>query len=213
MNLCHGLCVQHIQNHVGGLLQVVVGLPRLYLLHQDDILLIHCCDKVLGLAGKQAPHRLQRVGIFLVLCLDNIDHPLYTGLNVKFFGPVVDVHQKQVVKKKVLNKVILVKALFVGYKKILDLERCQLPHHIRIIAAAFGQQNIFQLVLIKHLKELISLDHLTVCRRIYKNKDRVFIFFCIGKCGGQNLAFRVADTEIDSCYTFQAFNRCLKYLV
>ena len=58
MNLGHGFRVQHIQNHVGGLLQFVVSLSRLHFLYQDNILLVNRCNKIFGLAGKQAPYGL-----------------------------------------------------------------------------------------------------------------------------------------------------------
>ena len=66
---------------------------------------------------------------------------------------------------------------------------------------------------VKHFEELISLNHLTVCRRIYKRQDRAFVLFCIRKCGSQDLALGFTDTEIYSCNGFKAVDGRLKYLI
>ena len=55
---------------------------------------------------------------------------------------VVNVYQQKIIKKQVLDEVILVETLLVSHQKILDLERCQLSYHVNIIAAALGKQDI-----------------------------------------------------------------------
>ena len=50
--------------------------------------------------------------------------------------------------QKILNKVVLVKPLFICNQQILNLEGYDLPHHIDIIAAAIGKKYI----LIKYFK-------------------------------------------------------------
>ena len=55
---------------------------------------------------------------------------------------VVDINEKKVVEKKVLDEVIFIESFLVGHQKILDLERCQLSYNVNIIAAALGKQDI-----------------------------------------------------------------------
>ena len=87
---------------------------------------------------------------------------------MKFLSSVVDINQKEIVKKKILDKVILVKSLLVGDKKILNLECCDLAYHVCVISLALCHKNVFQLIVVKHLEELVSSYHLALCRRIHK---------------------------------------------
>ena len=213
MHLGHSLCIQHIQDRIGCLFQISIRLSRLYLPHKDNVFLIHSRDKVLGLCRKQASYGLQGVGILLIFRFNEEHHALYVCLDMELFGPVVNIHQEQVIQQKVFNKVVLIKPLFIGHQQILDLERRQLSHHVNIVAASLCKEDVFQLVLVKYLKKLIAGNHLTVCRRICKGKDGVLILFCLLKRGCQNFSFHVADAEIDPGNFFQSVNVRLQDLI
>ena len=81
---------------------------------------------------------------------------------MKLLGTVIDIHKEQVVKKKILDKAVLIKTFFIGNYQVLDLERRQLAYHIGILIVSMGYQNIFQLIIITHLKILKSLNKLAV---------------------------------------------------
>ena len=119
---------------------------------------------------------------------------------------VVDINEKKVVEKKVLDEVIFIESFLVGHQKILDLERCQFAYHINIIAAAFCEQDVLKLVLIKHFKELITGNHLAVRRRIHKREYGAFILFRMLECGSQDLSLHITDAKVNSCNLFQSFD-------
>jgi len=166
-----------------------------------------------GFGSEQGPHALQSARILVVSCLHNQHGPAHLRLDVKLLGPVVNVHQKQVVQKQVLDKVVLVKALLIGHQKVLDLEDHQLADHIGVVASAVQQQNIFQLVLVENLEKLEALDHLAVRRGINEGQNGARIRIRLREGGGQYLSFRVYDTEINSCYSLKPVNRILQYLI
>ena len=121
---------------------------------------------------------------------------------MKFLGTVVNIYQQQVVQQQILDKVVLVKAFLISHKQVLDLECYYLSHHVYVIPAALGEQDVFQLMLVKHLEELIALDHLAVRGRIHKRDYGDLILFRIRKRGRQHLAFGITDTQICSGNSF-----------
>ena len=61
---------------------------------------------------------------------------------MKLLRTVINIHEKKVIQKEILNKVIFVKTLFVSYKQVLDLKCSQFTYHVNIIAAALCKQNV-----------------------------------------------------------------------
>lgn len=107
LHLGHCLRVQHIQNRVRDLLKILVSLTRLYLADEDDILFIDSRDEIFCLCREQAPHRLQSIVVFFILCFDQIYYSFYIRLDMELLRAVVDINEKKVVEKKVLDEVIL----------------------------------------------------------------------------------------------------------
>ena len=83
---------------------------------------------------------------------------------MQFLGAVVDIHQQQIVQQQILDKVVLIKPLFISHQQVLNLKRRQFSNHIYVVAAALGQQNVLQLMFVKHFKKLIAMDDLAVSR-------------------------------------------------
>ena len=113
MHLTHCLGIKHINHNLSCLLKIILCLARLYLANNDDILLINCSDEILYSSGKQAAYRLKCIDILLILCLYYIDNSLRRYFNMKLLCAIIYIYQQQVIKKQVLNEVILVKTLFV----------------------------------------------------------------------------------------------------
>ena len=107
---------------------------------------------------------------------------------------IVNVHQKKIIQKEVLDKVILVESLLVCHQQILDLESGHLADHIDVIGLALHQYNIFQLVLVKYLEKLIALQHLALRQRLGEHEHRLFILFHRIQRGCQRLALGVHHT-------------------
>ena len=125
-------------------------------------------------------------------------HPTGFRIDVKLLSPVINVHKKQVVQKKILYEIVLVEPLLIRHQKGLDLKSSHLSDHVNIIAASLGHQDVFQLAFIKDLEKLVALHHLAVRRRIHKREHGSMMFFCfrIGRC--QYISFQIHHTEINS---------------
>ena len=78
-----------------------------------------------------------------MFCLDKEYDPLHIDFDMELFRPVVNVHQKEVVQKEVLDKVVLIEPFFICHQKVLDLEYDQFSDHVYIVARALCQQYIF----------------------------------------------------------------------
>ena len=102
------------------------------------------------------PHKLQNIAVPALGRLHNQHGPGGVYLNMQLLGPAVDIHQKQIVQKQILDKIVLVQPLLVCRQQHLHLECGHLADGIHIFPGAPGHQNILQL-LIKDLKKLISL--------------------------------------------------------
>ena len=125
---------------------------------------------------------------------------------MKLLRPVVDINKQKIIEKQVLDKIIFIESLFVGYQKILDLECCQFTYHIHVIAAALRKQDILKLMFVKHFKELITGNHLAVRRRIHKRKYGTFILFRMLERGSQDLSLHITDAQVNSRNLFQSFD-------
>ena len=113
MHLTHCLGIKHINHNLSCLLKIILCLTRLYLADEDDILFIDSRDEIFCLCREQAPYRLKCIDILLILCLYYIDNSLRRYFNMKLLCAIIDIYQQQVIKKQVLNEVILVKTLLV----------------------------------------------------------------------------------------------------
>ena len=113
---------------------------------------------------------------------------------MKFLGTIVYIYQKQIVQNQVLDKIIFIKTFLIGNQKILNLESSNLSNHIHILAVSICQQNILQLMIIEHFKELAAIYHLTVRRRFHEGLCRSYKLFCIRKCRDQNFSLYINHT-------------------
>ena len=117
---------------------------------------------------------------------------------MQFFGTVVNIYQQKVVQKQILDKVILIKTLFIGSQKTGKLECRQFSHHVHIVAGTFRQKNIFQLIFIKHFKKLIAMHYLAVRRRRDKSRYIRRAVLRLLLRGRQRLSFHIQNTEVNS---------------
>lgn len=125
----------------------------------------------------------------------------------------IEVREKQIVKQQVLDKIILIKPFFISDQKILDLEGCNLSHHVYVIAPAVGKKHILQLMLVEDLKELIPLHYLAVRRGFDKRDYLFFIVLLFCECACERLPVCIHHTEINPRDSLQSFNCILKYLI
>lgn len=116
-------------------------------------------------------HALYRAVIFLLVQFQDHNYTTDICFNMKLLRSVVNIHQKKIIKKKILDKAVFVKTLLVRNDQILDLEGCKLAYHISILIISVGYQDIFQLIIITDLKVLKSLDKLAVRLGFYKSLD------------------------------------------
>ena len=159
---------QGIKNRMSQLIHIAVTLSVLKLLYNNDASLVYCCDKILCFSAEKALYCFHCIVVFFLLKLHDHNNTAHIRINVKLLGAVVDVHQQKIIKKKIFDKAVFIKPLFISNDQILYLKRCQLANHISVLIVTMGNQNIFQLIIVTHLKILKSFYKLTVSLRFYK---------------------------------------------
>ena len=171
--MCFFVLVQSesIKDRMRQFVQVCISLSLLKFLDDNDALLINSSNKVLALAAEETLHALHGTVILLLLKFQNHNCTAYICNDVQFLGAVVNIYEEQVIKKKVLDKAVLVKSFLICNDQILDLERCQFTDHIGVLIVSMSDQNIFQLLVVTDLEILESLDELTVSLGFYKCLD------------------------------------------
>ena len=145
-------------------IHLVVSFAGCQFLYHNHIFLIHCCDEIFRFGSTLITHIIKCRIHSLPAALNNKYHTPYFRRNMKFLRAVVNIYQKQIIKKQVLDKVIFVKPLFICGQKAAQLKCRHLSNHVHIIIGSFCQQDVFQLVLVKYFKKLIAMNNLTVCR-------------------------------------------------
>ena len=159
---------QGVKNRPGQLIHIAVAFSVFKLFHNDNASLIHCRNKIFCLSAEKALYRFHCVVVFFLLKFHDHNNAAYIRINMEFLGTVVDIHQQKIIKKKIFDKAVLIKTLFICNDQILYLERCQLANHISVLVVTMGNQNIFQLIIVAHLKILKTFYKLTVSLRFYK---------------------------------------------
>ena len=187
--------IQSIHNSMSQLIHLRIALSLFQFLDNNDALLINSSDKISALSAKKAFHALYRAVIFLLVQFQDHNYTTDICFNMKLLRSVVNIHQKKIIKKKILDKAVFVKTLLVRNDQILDLEGCKLAYHISILIISVGYQDIFQLIIITDLKVLKSLDKLAVCLGFYKSLDICRLDFKIRKGRRKYLAVCVNDTK------------------
>ena len=89
-------------------------------------------------------------------------------------------------------------SLFSSILQILNLADGNLADHIGIFTVSSGYQHIFYCLVIVHLEEMISLHHLTVCRRLDKFPDMIRVQALVSSGCHQHLPFHAQHTQVDS---------------
>ncbi len=87
---------------------------------------------------------------------------------MEFLCAIVDIHQQQIIKQQILEKIIFVKVLLVGDHQILNLAHCHLANHIGIRASTLCDQHIEYLSILQNFEHMDTAHNLAVCGRIYK---------------------------------------------
>ena len=151
------------------LIHLRIALSLFQFLDYNDALLINSSDKISALSAKKAFHALYRAVIFLLVQFQDHNYTTDICFNMKLLRSVVNIHQKKIIKKKILDKAVFVKTLLVRNDQILDLEGCKLAYHISILIITVSNQNIFQLIIITDFKILVAFYKLTVSLRLYKS--------------------------------------------
>ena len=187
--------VKSIHDRMSQLIHLRIALSFFQFLDNNDALLINSSDKISALSAKKALHALYRAVIFLLVQLQDHNYTTDICFNMKLLRSVVNIHQKKIIKKKILDKAVFVKTLLIRNDQILDLEGCKLAYHISILIISVGYQDIFQLIIITDLKVLKSLDKLAVRLGFYKSLDICRLDLKIRKGRRKYLAVCVNDTK------------------
>ena len=87
---------------------------------------------------------------------------------MELLGSAVDINQQEIVKKQVLEEIVLVEPLPVSNGQTLYLERSHLAESIYILSCTCDSQHIFKRLVIIYLEILIALDLLGICTGLGK---------------------------------------------
>ena len=111
-------------------------------------------------------------------------------------------------------KLSLSKRSLYATDEILDLECSKFAYHVSILIITMCNQNIFQLIIITHLKILKSLYQLTVSLGFYKS-----LYICRLQWKNLQTLWRVPLPSVSIMQnsvleiSFKSFQRILKYLI
>ena len=105
----------------------------LQLLNHNYIVLINCCNEVLGIAAKACPHGLKHVVILAPHRLKNNSNSSYLRLNMQLLGTTVDIHKQQVIQQQILNEIILIESLLICHNQTADLKCSHLAQSIEVL--------------------------------------------------------------------------------
>ena len=117
----HHLGGKHIQHTLGNLLYLLVAVIRSKLLHYNNILLIHGCNKVIALCGEEFLQGFLHRAVHIFMRLNQEYNSPYTDFDVQLLRSVINVYKKQIIQKKILDKIVLIEFLSVRYQKGLNL--------------------------------------------------------------------------------------------
>src|SRR5699024_6742842 len=166
----------------GNLFHLGIAFSRGKLLYDNNILFVYGRDEISCLSTKKSTNIVKCIRIFIVSSFNNKDNTSDVSVNMQFFGTVINIHQKKIIQQKIFDKIIFIKPLFICDKQILNLECRNLSDHIYVVISSVCKKDVLQLMFVKNLEELISLDHLAVGRRCYKRKYRILIIAVFREC-------------------------------
>ena len=131
---------------------------------------------------------------------------------MQLLGPVIDIHQKEVVQDQVLDEGVAVISVPVSDHQRADLAYRHLSHSMHVLARSLGDQNILRRAFIKHLEEVISAHLLAVRGRGSELLSHGTKILAVFPGNRDQAAFQVIDAEIDLCDAVKIFQRFLDYL-
>ncbi len=74
---------------------------------------------------------------------------------MQLLRPVINVYEKHIIQQQVLEEIIAVVSLLIGYDQMLELADCDLAQHIGFLAAPFGIQNEKHLILVQYFQQMV----------------------------------------------------------
>ena len=151
------------------LIHLRITFALLKLFYNNDALLIYCSNEIFALAAEKALNAFHCTVILLLLKFKDHNYTTDIRIDMKFLRTVININQKQVIKKKILDKAVFVESFFIRYNEVLNLECNKFADHVSILIIPMRNQHIFQLIIIANFKILESLYKLTVCLRFYKS--------------------------------------------
>ena len=151
------------------LIHLRITFTLLEFFYNNDALLIYCSNEIFALTAEKALNAFHCTVILLLLKFKNHNYTTDIRIDMKFLRTVINLNQKQVIKKKILDKAVFVESFFIGYNEVLNLECSKFANHVSILIISMRNQHTFQLIIIANFKILESLYKLTVCLGFYKS--------------------------------------------
>ena len=106
--LCHGLCAEHINQHMSGIFEIFISFRRRKFTNNDDATVIDRSDKIVCACRKDIFDRCQGMFILRLSGCNEEDCPACSGGNVQFACTVKSLYFCIVSQKQFLHKRVFV---------------------------------------------------------------------------------------------------------
>ena len=112
---------------------------------------------------------------------------------------VVDIHEQQIIKQQILEKIIFVKVFLVSDYQILYLAHCHLANHIGICASTLCNQHIEHFAIFQNFEHVDTAHNLTVSRGVYEIPHQLVRYIPVVEGGCHCNSFHINYTQINPC--------------
>ena len=158
----HGLRIKCVADRDSRIFQITVQRLLIQRLYQNDALLIHFSDQITFFTSEQTADDLHRRIVSLMLRFYNKYDTPALRFDMEFLCAVIDIHQEQIIQKKILDEIVPVEPLPVSNDQILKLAHRDPSDHMYIFTGTSCDQDILRFILPHYFKEMIPLKFLAV---------------------------------------------------
>ena len=92
MHIAVRIRAEQIHNDLCGLIHLLVSFILPYFFYNNDIFLIHCCDKIFGLSTENATDALQFIAVFVAVGLHDKHNTSDLCIDMQLFCTVININ-------------------------------------------------------------------------------------------------------------------------
>ena len=107
---------------------------------------IHRRNEILCSRRIEPAHCLHNNAVSFFFRLNQKNNSPCFNCDSELLCPIINIYQKKIVKKKILQKIILIHPFMVSHDQISNLTYTQPADHLYVIPNSMDHQNIFQFI-------------------------------------------------------------------